>query len=127
MERAPNPRKPLVNYQKGAIGAMSPSNRRRSVMLVAIAGYIATVVTAIVIGNAALSAFSTLILLTLVLAPSLRDGRLWAWIAWATIIVAVLALTLSGHGTLAFDAVPILINLALAIFSVEHYSISVSR
>ncbi|MEO8459606.1 MAG: hypothetical protein ABI451_03680 [Dokdonella sp.] len=95
---------------------MSPSNRRRSVMLVAIIGYVIVVVTAIVVGNAALSAFSTLILLTIVLTPSLVDRRVWAWIAWATIIAAVLVLTLSGHGKLAFDAVPILINLALAIF-----------
>jgi hypothetical protein len=79
-----------------------------------IAGYAALVLAAWYTGNDALSALCVVLLISAVLAPSLRRFSRAAWAAWILLVGSVVALTFSGHGRTALDLVPLAINLGLA-------------
>ena len=77
--------------------------------------YVALVSLAWITGNDALSAVCVVVLISVILAPGLRRRTRGPWLLWLALVGGVIALTSQGHGRLALDLVPLLINLALGI------------
>lgn len=92
--------------------ASQPTLRRG--LVAAILAYLMLAVTAIVTGSNLLSAFCTLLLVSVVLGPSLRAGRIWAWLIWSLLATGLSLLAYGGRAQIALDSVPIAINLGLA-------------
>jgi uncharacterized membrane protein len=55
-----------------------------------------------------------LVLLTVIALPAMLAGRLVAWLLWGAGCVLIVSLAANGLTSLVLDAVPVLINLALA-------------
>jgi magnesium-transporting ATPase (P-type) len=88
---------------------------RRALVALVIALYLLLVLASWTTGSELLSAACVALLVTAVLAQPMLARKAWAWVTWLFIVSGVLVLTAYGHGRIAFDLIPVLINLALAI------------
>ncbi|MBN8481589.1 MAG: xanthomonadin biosynthesis protein [Xanthomonadales bacterium] len=91
----------------------SPWRSRAFGMLGAIA-WIGLAVLALARGDGLLAAACAFALVVVVLAPRLAARRVRAWIVLAVVAVLLGALVQRGHGLFALEALPVLVNLALA-------------
>jgi uncharacterized membrane protein len=66
-------------------------------------------------GSALLDELAAFALVSLVLLPGLRRGRVLAWSLWLGVAAVLAWLAWLGHGQLALDSLPVLINGALCI------------
>ncbi len=82
--------------------------------VLAVVAWIATAAFAIARGNGALAAACAFALVVLVLASRLAARRTMAWITLVLVAAALVWLVRDGHGLLALEALPVLVNLALA-------------
>lgn len=90
-----------------------PPESRPRVVLGLLAAYGALLAAAIASGNAWLDLLAAFALVTLLLSPGLRRGSAVAWGLWLLGSVVLAALAVLGHGRLALDLMPVLVNLAL--------------
>ena len=93
-----------------AVAASAPHPR---VLACAAALSIALMLLAALSGNAWYGEAAVFTLIGAVLLPGLHRRRRGAWLAWLASALVLAWLGLCGHGGLALDAVPVLINLAL--------------
>lgn len=91
----------------------SPWRARALGVLGAIA-WIGLAVLALARGDGVLAATCAFVLVAVVLAPRLAQRRGSAWIALTVVAVLLGVLVQRGHGLLALEALPVLVNLALA-------------
>lgn len=93
--------------------ASNPIQRLRIIGL--IMGYVVLVLVAWITGSDVLSAICVVLLVSAILSAQLRKHSPTAWFAWLAVVIGVLILTVSGHGRIALDLVPLVFNLGLAI------------
>jgi len=79
----------------------------------AVAAYVLLLLAALATGNTWLDALAALAFVTLLLSPRLRKGSVAAWSLWLLGAAAASALAARGHGRLALDLLPVLINAVL--------------
>jgi uncharacterized membrane protein len=90
----------------------NPARRSRRGMLVFVA-YVGVVAAAFASGRGWLDALATGMVVSLVLWPGLRRLSPAAIVLWLAASAGIAALTLAGHGDIALDFLPVIINLAL--------------
>jgi uncharacterized membrane protein len=90
----------------------APARRSRA-FVAGIIVYLVLVVSAFVTANPLLDEFAAFTLISVVLLPGLRRGRAVAWLIWVSTAIVLVWLARRGHGQLALDSLPILINIAL--------------
>jgi uncharacterized membrane protein len=92
--------------------AAQPARRSRA-LACGLAAYVVLLLAAFLTGNALLDEFAAFALISVLLLPGLRRGRVGAWLTWLAIAAALAWLAHSGHGEVALDSLPVLINAAL--------------
>lgn len=100
------------------IAPTTPSTSRapRSRWLAAgLAIYVVSLAAALASANVWLEAFAAWVLVSLLLSPGLRRRSLSAWTLWLLGGAGFFALAARGHGRLALDVLPILVNAALCL------------
>lgn len=92
----------------------SPAPRPRW-LAVGLAVYVVSLVAGWVSANVWLEAFAALVLVTLLLSSALCRRSIVAWALWLLAGGGFAALAARGHGRLALDALPVLVNVALCL------------
>jgi uncharacterized membrane protein len=77
--------------------------------------YVGIVAAAFASGVAWLGELATVLVATLLFWPGLRRGNAVAIAIWAAVVLAVAALALAGHGEIALDFLPVVVNAALGL------------
>ncbi|HEY0231057.1 MAG TPA: hypothetical protein VGC55_07385, partial [Dokdonella sp.] len=93
---------------------LAPGLRSR-VLACGIAVYVLLLLAALATGSAWLAALAALAFVTLLLSPGLLRRSAAAWSLWLLGAAAVGVLAARGHGMLALDMLPVLINAALCV------------
>ena len=91
------------------------SARRSHFGVVFVALYLGVVAAAFVLERAWLDEVATLMVATLLFWPGLRRGHVAATAIWAAIALVVAALAYAGHGEIALDLLPVVVNAALCV------------
>jgi uncharacterized membrane protein len=77
--------------------------------------YLALLIGAFASGSAWLEELAAFMLLSFLLWPGLRAHSFAAWLVWAIGSLGIGALALAGHGDIALDFMPVMVNAALCV------------
>jgi uncharacterized membrane protein len=77
--------------------------------------YLGIVAAAFAAGRAWLDEVATVMVATLLFWPGLRRGHVAAIVLWAAVVLVVAALAFAGHGKVALDFLPVVVNAALCV------------
>ncbi|MEO7433559.1 MAG: hypothetical protein ABIR62_16420, partial [Dokdonella sp.] len=89
-----------------------PAQRSRA-FVVGIIVYLVLLAAAFASGNRVFGELAAFTLISVVMLPTLRRGRPFAWAIWLAVAAVLIWLARRGQGQLALDALPVLINIAL--------------
>ena len=90
----------------------NPTHRPRAAALVLIA-YLLILALALASGRVWLEELAAFLLATLLLWPGLRRRNVVAGVLWAAAALGIATLTVTGHGKVALDFMPVMVNAAL--------------
>jgi uncharacterized membrane protein len=90
----------------------NPTHGPRAAALVLIA-YLLVLALALASGRIWLEELAAFLLATLLLWPGLRRRNVVAGVLWAAVALGIAALTMTGHGKVALDFMPVMVNAAL--------------
>jgi uncharacterized membrane protein len=96
------------------VQATTPARRSRFGALF-IPVYLGIVAAAFASDVAWLDELATVLVATLLFWPGLRRGNVIAILIWAAVVLVVAALALAGHGAVAIDFLPVVVNAALSL------------
>jgi uncharacterized membrane protein len=91
----------------------TPPARRSRAFACGVVAYAVLLIAAFVTGHPLLDELAAFALISLLLLSGLRQGHALAWSLWLGTAAALVWLARRGHGQLALDSLPILINAAL--------------
>ncbi|MGH8173701.1 MAG: xanthomonadin biosynthesis protein [Rhodanobacteraceae bacterium] len=94
--------------------AASPPRRSR-LLVAALIAYVSIVAAAVITGRAWLDELAAFLLVTLVLSPGIRRRSMLAGVLWILAAAGIAALALGGHGEIALDFTPVMVNVALCV------------
>ena len=77
--------------------------------------YLGIVAAAFAVDRAWLDELATVMVATLLFWPGLRRGHAAAIVIWAAVVLLVGALAFAGHGDVALDFLPVVVNAALCV------------
>ncbi|MEO5626675.1 MAG: xanthomonadin biosynthesis protein [Dokdonella sp.] len=91
----------------------APTARRSRAFVFGLIAYFVLLLAAFLTGNMLLDELAAFALLSVLLLPGLRRGRVLTWSGWLAIAAVLAWLAHRGQGQLALDSLPIIINMAL--------------